>query len=152
MATIGQQIAPFLKELQDNISKKNTYYGNRISKSIMDLFEVEVRQDGAGLLVPYWLGVTQRGRGPWLGTNIGKPLLRKIIYKWMEKRGLFKSATAAGKLGEAFVIARYINKHGNKQFQNHVYIDIYDTERERTIKKIDNQFALMIDKITKEVI
>jgi len=150
MASIGQQIAPFLKELQDNISKKNTYYGNRISKSIMDLFEVEVRQDGAGLLVPYWLGVTQRGRGPRKNTKSSN--LKKTIYLWMEKRGLFKSATAKGKLNEARYVTWYINKYGNKQFRTNTYIDIYDTERERTIKKIDNQFALMIDKITKEVI
>lgn len=147
---IGQQIAPFLDELTQNISRKNTYYGNRISKSIMDMFEVEVRDDGAGLLVPFWLSVTQRGRGPRKSTKSSN--LKRTIYLWMEKRGLFKSATAKGKLNEAKFVAYYINKYGNKQFRTKTYIDIYDTERENTIKKIDNQFAMMIGKITKDVI
>ena len=148
--TVGEQIAPFLNELTAAISRKNTFYGNRISPTIMGMFQTETRQDGAGLLVPYWVGVTQRGRGPRRSTKDSG--LRKTIYKWMEKHGLFKSNTAQGKVNEARFMAMYINKYGNKQFRTKRYIDIYDTERKITIKKIDNQFNLMIGKITEDVI
>jgi len=147
---IGKQIAPFLTELQNKISQKNTYYGNRMPKSIMDLFEVEIRETGAGLLVPSWLSVMQRGRGPRKNTKDHN--LKMKIYKWMESRNLFKSNTAKGKLNEAKFIAMYINKYGNKQFRTKTYIDIYDTERKITMKKIDDQFGILIGKMTMDVI
>ena len=147
---IGDELKPELQELIDNISKKNMYSGNRISDSIMKLFEIEVRDDGAGILVPYWLGVLQRGRGP-RKSNKNSGLI-KIIYRWMEKRNMFRSTTAKGRLGEARFMTMYINKYGNKQFRNNVFIDIYETERKKTIKKIDDKFGLLIGKITMDVI
>jgi len=147
---IGDELKPELQELIDNISKKNMYSGNKIPKSIMDMFEIEVRDDGAGILVPYWLSVLQRGRGP-RKSNKSSGLI-KIIYNWMSKRGMFRSTTAKGKLGEARFMTMYINKYGNKQFRNKVFVDIYETERKKTIQKIDDKFSLLIGKITMDVI
>ena len=141
-----------MKELIQNISKRNMYRGNKIPDSIMRQFVIEETDKNIGILVPTWISVLQYGRGPWRGTNIGNPKLRVLIYNWMKKHNLFKSKTENGKQGEAFVIARKINKEGNEQFRNHVYVDIYDTERDKTIKKIDEQFSIMISKITMEVI
>jgi len=149
---IGLELKPELEELVDNIGKRNGYYGNKISPSIMRMFEIEVRDDGAGILVPYWIGVLQKGRGPWLGKNRGTPLLRVIIYNWMRKKGLFKSKTEAGKRGEAFVIARSINKRGNVHFRSKTFVDVFETERKKTIKKIDDKFGILIGKITMDVI
>ena len=147
---IGLDLKPELEELIDNIGKRNGYYGNKISPSVMSMFEVEVRDDGAGILVPYWLGVLQRGRGPRRSTkNYG---LVKIIYRWMQKRNMFRSATAKGKMNEAKYMTWYINKHGNAHFRSKVFIDVYETERKKTIKKIDDKFGVLIGKITMDVI
>ena len=146
----GVDLKPELQELIDNIAKRNMYSGNKISESIMKLFEIEVRDDGAGILVPYWLSVLERGRGPRKSTKSHD--LWKIIYRWMEQRNMFKSGTAKGKINEAKSVTWYINKYGNKQFRSNTYIDIYKSEREKTIKKIDEKFSHAIDKITMEVI
>ena len=124
---IGIDLKPELQELIDNIAKKNMYSGNKISDSIMKMFEIEVRADGAGILVPYWLGVLQRGRGPRKSTKNYN--LWQIIYKWMQRRNMFKSGTAKGKINEAKYVTWYINKYGNKQFRNKIFVDIYETER-----------------------
>jgi len=149
---IGQQIAPFLEELQKNIGQKNTFYGNKVSPTIMKLFEVETRQDGAGLLVPYWIGVTQRGRGPRIHPKDHN--LKGKMKAWMQKRGMLTAKTQRGRNNQVKSMVWYINHYGNKQFNlgNPKYIDIYDTERKITIKKIDNQFGLMIGKITTDIL
>jgi len=147
---IGIDLKPELQELIDNIAKKNMYSGNKISDSIMKMFEIEVRADGAGILVPYWLGVLQRGRGPRKSTKNYN--LWQIIYKWMQRRNMFRSGTAKGKINEAKYVTWYINKYGNKQFRNKIFVDIYETERKKTIEKIDKKFGSAIDKITMEVL
>ena len=147
---IGIDLKPELQELIDNIAKRNMYSGNKISDSIMKLFQIEVRDNGAGILVPYWISVLQRGRGPRRSTKSSG--LVKIIYRWMQKRNMFKSNTAKGKLNEAKYVTWYINKYGNKQFRSKTFIDIYETERKKTIEKIDNKFSLIIGKITMDVI
>ena len=147
---IGIDLKPELQELIDNIAKRNMYSGNKISDSIMKLFQIEVRDDGAGILVPYWISVLQRGRGPRRSTKSSG--LVKIIYRWMQKRNMFKSSTAKGKLNEAKYLTWYINKYGNQQFRSKVFVDIYETERKKTIEKIDNKFSLIIGKITMDVI
>jgi len=147
---VGLDLKPELQELIDNIAKKNMYSGNKISDSIMKMFEIEVRDDGAGILVPYWLGVLQRGRGPRKSTKDSG--LWRIIYKWMQRRNMFRSGTAKGKINEAKYVTWYINKYGNKQFRNKIFVDIYETERKKTIEKIDKKFSLIIGKITMEVI
>lgn len=147
---VGLDLKPELQELIDNIAKKNMYSGNKISDSIMKMFEIEVRDDGAGILVPYWLGVLQRGRGPRKSTKDSG--LWRIIYKWMQRRNMFRSGTAKGKINEAKYVTWYINKYGNKQFRNKIFVDIYETERKKTIEKIDKKFSLIIGKIIMEVI
>ena len=149
---IGIDLKPELQELIDNIAKKNMYSGNKISDSIMKMFEIEVRDDGAGILVPYWLGVLERGRGPRLRTKDYKLYLK--IKRWMAQRGMLKSKTTKGRDNEAKSLTWYINKYGNKQFNkgNPIFVDIYTTERKKTIEKIDKKFSLIIDKITMEVI
>jgi len=147
---IDIDLKPELQELIDNIAKKNMYSGNKISDSIMKMFEIEVRDDGAGILVPFWISVLQKGRGPRKSTKNYN--LWKIIYKWMQRRNMFKSGTAKGKINEAKFVTWYINKYGNKQFRSKTFVDIYETERKKTIEKIDKKFSLIISKITMEVI
>ena len=149
---IGIDLKPELEEMVRLIGQKNVYRGHKISDSIIKMFVIEITDLYDGVLVPYWLGVVEHGRGPWLGKNIGNPLLKVRIYNWMQKHNLFKSKTEEGRRGEAFVIARKINKLGNEQFRKHVYIDVYTTVRKETIKKIDKKFGFAINKITMDVI
>jgi len=143
-------LKPELAELIKNISQKNTYSGNKISDSIMRLFTIEETDFNAGITVPYWLGVLQRGRGPRKSTkDYG---LINIIYRWMQRRGMFRSGTDKGKMNEARFMTWYINRYGNKQFRNQIFIDVYETERKKTIEKIDKKFNEQIGKITMDVI
>jgi len=148
----GIDLKPELEELIKNISQKNGYYGNKIPDSIMKMFEVEIREDGAGVLVPYWLGVLERGRGPRLRTKDYKLYLK--IKRWMAQRGMLKSKTTKGRDNEAKAMTWYINKYGNKQFNkgNPIFVDVYTMERKKTIEKINNKFALTIGNITMQVI
>jgi len=148
--SVAKDIKPDLEELINNISQKNMFYGNRIPDSVMKLFVIEERSDGAGIIVPYWIGVLQRGRGPRRSTKSAG--LIKIIYKWMEKNGMFRSATAKGKMNEARFMTLYINKYGNKQFRSKTFVDIYESERKKTIAKIDSKIEKTISKITMDVI
>jgi hypothetical protein len=92
----------------------------------------------------------QRGRGP-RRTDKDHQLIKKI-YAWMQKRNMFKSKTAKGRLNEARFLTLQINKYGNKHFRSGTFIDIYDTERKKTIEKIEKKFSLELGKITMEVI
>jgi len=143
-------LKPELQELIKNISQKNTFYGNKIPDSIMKMFEIEDKDLSIGILVPYWLGVLQRGRGPRKGTKSYG--LVNIIFRWMQRRGMFRSATEKGQWNEARFMTWYINRYGNAQFRSRVFIDVYKTEREKTIKKIYDKFSLEISKITMQVI
>jgi len=143
-------LKPELKNLIEEISKKNMYSGNKIPDSIMKLFEI-IETDGMiGILVPYWIGALQRGRGA-RKSNKSSGLEDKI-YRWMRKRNMFKSKTAKGKKNEARYLTWYINKYGNQQFRSKVFVDIYETERKKTIEDINKKFSLSISKITMEVI
>jgi len=147
---LGEKLKAELEQLVTDISHKNMYSGNPIPQSVMDLFEVEIRQDGGGILVPYWISVLQKGRGPRKTTkDYG---LWKIIYKWMDKRGKFKSATPEGKIREAKSVTWYINKYGNKHFRSGAFIDIYETARKQFIERVNVQFENEISRITMEVI
>jgi hypothetical protein len=118
----------------------------------MAMFTIEITELHDGILVPYWLGVLERGRGPWRGRNIGNPLLRVRIYNWIIKHNLFSDKTDRERKGLAFVIARKINKLGNEQFRKGVFVDVYNTVRKDTIKKIEEKFSKQISKITMDVI
>jgi hypothetical protein len=143
-------IKPELHELIVNIKQKNTYSGNKISDSIMRMFTIEETDLNAGIIVPYWLSVLEHGRGARKSNKDSG--LSKRIYNWMAKHNMFKSETAKGKLNEAKSMTWYINKYGNKQFRNKTFVDIYTTERKKTIKKIEEKFSKEISKITTDVL
>ena len=143
-------LRPELENMIKEISTKNTYSGNKISDSIMKMFEVEIKELNAGVLVPFWLGVLQRGRGPRRSTTDHKLYLK--IYKWMEKRGMFRSKTPQGKINEAKSMTWYINKYGNQQFRNKTFIDIYESVRKKTIENINTKFSNQINKITYDIL
>jgi hypothetical protein len=147
---IGIDLKPEFDEMVKLIGQRNSYSGNKISDSIMRMFTVEITELHDGILVPYWLSVLERGRGPRKSTKDSG--LFKKIYRWMEKRNMFKSTTSKGKLSEAKYMTWYINKYGNQQFRNKTYIDIYNTVRKETIAKIDKKFGFAINKITMDVI
>ena len=116
----------------------------------MRMFHVELRADGAGILVPYWIGVLQRGRGPRKKSKSSG--LQKKIYAWMQRRGMFKSSTAKGKQAEARGMTWYINKYGTQHFRSKVFLDIYEIETKKTIRRIDRNFSLLIGKITSDIL
>lgn len=147
---IGIDLKPELIEMVKLIGDRNSYSGNKISDSIMKMFTVEISELHDGILVPYWLGVLERGRGP-RKSNVDTNLWKKI-YAWMEKHNKFKSGTAKGKISEAKSVTWYINKFGNKQFRSKTYIDVYNSVRKQTIEKINKKFSEKIGKITMEVI
>lgn len=147
---IGIDLKPELAEMIKLIGERNNYSGNKIPESIMKMFEVEITELHDGILVPYWLGVLERGRGP-RRSNIDTGLYKKI-YRWMEKRNMFRSGTVKGKLREAKFMTWYINKYGNQQFRNKTFIDVYTSVRKATIEKIEKKFSDKIDKITMEVL
>jgi hypothetical protein len=147
---IGIDLRPELEEMIRLIGERNSYSGNKISDSIMKMFSIEIAELHDGILVPYWLGVLERGRGP-RKSNVDSGLWKKI-YAWMEKHNKFKSGTAEGKIREAKSVTWYINKYGNKQFRNKTFIDVYTTVRKETIEKINKKFSDKIDKITMEIL
>jgi hypothetical protein len=74
---IGIDLKPELEEMIKAISQKNMYSGNKIPESIMKLFTVEITELHDGILVPYWLGVLEHGRGP-RRSNVNTELWKKI--------------------------------------------------------------------------
>jgi hypothetical protein len=146
----GIDLKPELEEMVKLIGERNSYSGNRISDSIMKMFTVEITELHDGILVPYWLGVLERGRGP-RKSNVDTGLYKKI-YRWMEKRNMFKSTDAKGRLREAKYMTYYINKYGNQQFRNKTFVDVYTSVRKQTIEKINKKFSDKISKITMEVL
>jgi hypothetical protein len=141
---------PELNELVNNISTKNMYSGNKISDSIMSMFVVEETKTNSGVLVPYWLGVVEHGRGV-RKSNVDSGLAKKIYY-WMQRRGMFRSKTEKGKLAEAKAMTWYINHYGNKQFRNKAFVDIFTTERKKTIEKVNTKMDTTLNKITFDIL
>ena len=139
-----------LQQLIVNIGQRNMYSGNKMPESVMKQFEIVVDEKHMGILVPYWLPVFQKGRGP-RKTNKSSGLI-DIIYRWMEKRNYFKSKTKKGRIGEAWAVTRKINKLGNAQFREGKFVDIYESERKKTIDKINEKYSKYIGEITMQVI
>jgi hypothetical protein len=146
----GIDLKPELEEMVKLIGNRNSYSGNKISESIMRMFEVEITELHDGILVPYWLGVLEHGRGP-RKSNVDTGLYKKI-YSWMEQRNMFKSTKPEQRIREAKYMTYYINKWGNKQFRNKTFVDVYTTVRKETIDKIYKKFGDQISKITMQVI
>ncbi len=143
-------LKPELSEMIQGISQRNMYSGNKIPESIMRMFTIIENDLHIGIEVPFWLGVLERGRGPRKSTQDSG--LWKKIYKWMESRGMFRSETPKGKINEAKRLTWYINKYGNKHFRSKTFVDIYKSEREKCIKKIEEKFSLEISRITMDVL
>jgi len=139
-----------LQRMVDDIGNSAVYGGNRISASIMEKIKIEERDNGAGVLAPYWLSVTEKGRGP-RKSNVDSGLVRRI-YAWMEKNNMFDSTSPKGKMNEAKSMTWYINKYGNKQFRDGVFVDVYNTARESAIKDIMEEYGALTVTITKEIL
>lgn len=141
-----------LDKIVDRIFKEGkSFYNEPLSPSIRRLVHVEGDATKGKILVPYWFSVVQYGRGPAKrGSKAGPGKLTdfgKAIYAWMDKRNMFTSKTAKGKINEAKGLAWYINKHGTKHYRNGKYIDIYDTiikESVAMMRKDIRQTALKI--------
>lgn len=145
-----KQITERLERMVQEISTRNTYSGGKISSSIIEMLKLEEREDGVGVLAPFWLSVTERGRGPRKSsTDSG---LAQKLYRWMAKRNMFKSRTEKGKINEAKGLAWYINKYGNKQFREKAFTDIYTSARESAIKDITEEYGKMAIQITKDIL
>ena len=150
MSVVTEDFVPELQDLIKRISTKNLFYGNKIPASIMAMFTIEQTDRSAGITVPYWIPVVERGRGPRKSNKDHG--LWKIIYAWMERRNMFQSTTPEGKVREAKAMTWYINKYGNQHFRSGVFIDVYKTERAVTIARINKRMSLAIGKITMNVI
>lgn len=146
----GIDLKPELENMIKLIADRNSYSGNKISPSIMKMFAVEITELHDGILVPYWLGVLEHGRGP-RKSNVDTGLVKKI-YAWMNKHNMFRSVTAKGKLNEAKQMTWYINKYGNQQFRSKVFVDVYTSVRKQTIEAINKKFSNQISKITMEIL
>jgi hypothetical protein len=141
---------PEMEELIKNISTKNMYQGNKIPKSIMDMFEIREDAFSIAIYVPYWLSILEKGRGPRKSKKSSDLYLK--IYAWMRKKNMFKSKTTKGRINEAKALTWYINKYGNTHFRSKVFIDVYTSERKDTIKKIEEKFSDEVLRITMDVL
>lgn len=145
--------------VSDMFAQGKTFYGRPIT-SLRPLVSVEGDQDRGRVLVPYWWGAMQKGRGArkstqteW--TNIGGvdvSTFQRAIYNWMQKHGRFTAKTDKGKINEAKGVAWYINKHGNKHYRDGKYIDIYDTLVTKTVDEAVRQVGNEAYRITSELV
>ena len=135
-------IEQILNEYTDTIRKA-------MPASVAKLIEVEIRNNGAGVLAPFWLPVLERGRAPRKNSTDHK--LYTKIYDWMAKRNMFKSKTEKGRINEAKSLTWFINKYGTKMYRDGVFKDVYSRETEKAIEKIDKAIQLEAYKITREI-
>ena len=137
-----------------DLEKILTDYANTIKKamptSVANLIAVELDNNkvGGGVTAPFWLPVLEKGRGPRKSTENSQ--LWKRIYAWMDKRNMFESKTAKGKINEAKSMTWYINKYGTKMYRDKRFKDVYTKETEATIKKINDSFSATVYKITSD--
>ena len=137
-----KQVEQILNEYTDTIRKA-------MPASVAKLIEVEIRNNGAGVLAPLWLPVLERGRAP--RKNSADHKLYTKIYDWMTKRNMFKSKTEKGRINEAKSLTWFINKYGTKMYRDGVFKDIYSRETEKAIENIDKAIQLEAYKITREI-
>ena len=137
-----KSIEQILNEYTDTIRKA-------MPASVAKLIEVEIRDNGAGVLAPFWLPVLERGRAP--RKNSADHKLYTKIYDWMAKRNMFKSKTEKGRINEAKSLTWFINKYGTKMYRDGVFKDVYSRETEKAIEKIDKAIQLEAYKITREI-
>ena len=137
-----KSIEQILNEYTDTIRKA-------MPQSVAKLIEVEIRDNGAGVLAPFWLPDLERGRAP--RKNSADHKLYTKIYDWMAKRNMFKSKTEKGRINEAKSLTWFINKYGTKMYRDGVFKDVYSRETEKTIENIDKAIQLEAYKITREI-
>lgn len=137
-----KQVEQILNEYTDTIRKS-------MPASVAKLIEVEIRDNGAGVLAPFWLPVLERGRSPRKNSTDHK--LYTKIYDWMAKRNMFKSKTEKGRINEAKSLTWFINKYGTKMYRDGVFKDVYSRETEKAIEKIDKAIQLELYTITREI-
>ena len=122
--------------------------------SVAKLIEVEMRENGAGVLAPRWLPVLERGRKPRESSTDTKLHLK--IYDWMARHNKFESKTEKGRRNEAKAMTWYINKYGTKMWRDFgskgAFKDLYTKETEKTIKKIDETIRVKLYKVTSELL
>ena len=141
---------PEMKDMIEAIGHKSMFYGNVVPESVMRQFEIEEDDLHIGILVPFWLPVLEKGRGPRKSNRDTE--LWKRIFAWMGSRNMFRTVTEEGRIREAKFITWYINKYGNKHFRSKQFVDIYTSVRAATIEKINQKFSNKIGEITMEVI
>lgn len=137
-----KQVEQILNEYTDTIRKA-------MPASVAKLIEVEIRDNGAGVLAPFWLPVLERGRAPRKNSTDYK--LYTKIYDWMAKRNMFKSKTEKGRINEAKSLTWFINKYGTKMYRDGVFKDVYSRETDKAIENIDKAIQLEAYKITREI-
>jgi hypothetical protein len=143
-------VKPELEKFIKNVGNRSGYGGGKIPASIMAMWEIVETEKNTGVLVPFWISVLQKGRGKRTSTKDSG--LVKKIYRWMQARGMFTSKTAEGKMAEAKSMTWYINKYGNQHFRSKVFIDVYESERKKTIEEIEKKYSFQIGKITTEIL
>jgi len=150
MLPVKVDLTPELERFRNAVANASTYHGGRVSPSIMKNVTVEIRKDGGGILAPYWFAVLQQGRGPRRNpTDYG---LWKKIYRWMEKRSMFRARTPQGKISEAKGLTWYINKYGNEQFRSKAYVDVYESSRNRCIEEVRLKYGALEHVITNQIL
>jgi len=139
-----------LTEIEKILNDYATTIKAAMPASVAKLIDVEIRDNGAGVLAPFWLSVLEHGRGPRKNTTDHKLYLK--IYAWMDRRNLFKSRTVKGRINEAKGVTWFINKHGTKMFRDGVFKEVYTKETEKAIKKIDETIRIKLYKVTSELL
>ena len=139
-------------------TEARTYYGERLSEKLRRLIRFEGNEKKAAAYVPVWWSVLQRGRGKARNNpnqhdtidGVKVTLFAKAIYFWMQKRNMFKSVTAKGKVNEAKGLAYYINQKGTQQYRKGVYIDVYDTILKEFRQNVLNKYSSQIKSINSD--
>ena len=145
--------------VNDMFAKGKSYHGKPLT-SLRPLVEVQGNSGSGRVLVPFWWSTLQHGRGKrettkteWRNFKGYKmSTMQRAIYRWMQKNGRFTAQSDAGRINEAKSVTWYINKHGNKHFQERRYIDIYDTLVNETVNDMTAKVGQQAVKIASELV
>ena len=137
------------QELKTIMDAYATEIKAKMPDSVAKLIEVEIRDNGAGVLAPFWLPVLERGRAPRKSTKDHK--LYYKIYLWMAKRNMFKSRTTEGKRNEAKALTWFINKYGTKLFRDKGFKEVYSKATEKVVVTATIAIGNRAFEITREI-
>lgn len=138
------------KEVERLLKKYAEDIRSAMPDSVSKLIVEEYRDNGAGVLAPFWLPVLEKGRGPRKSSTDAGLYLK--IYKWMGKKGLFKSKTNRGKMNEAKALTWYINKYGTKLYRDRGFKEVYSRKTREVIDKIGKEYSGAIGRITSDIL